>query len=147
VPVFRTYKSLLLVLLQFIFIGIIFATGRVFPSNKFLAVLFITGISAGLYAIIIMKFNFNIAPDLKNGAILIFKGPYRYIRHPMYTSVLTVLLSLLIDDFSLIRLIFYFGLAVVIIIKMKYEENILMAEFEDYKNYMSGTKRLIPFIY
>lgn len=32
--------------------------------------------------------NFNIRPTPRHGGVLITSGPYRWIRHPVYTSVL-----------------------------------------------------------
>jgi protein-S-isoprenylcysteine O-methyltransferase Ste14 len=52
------------------------------------------GFIIGLSAIIAMKLdNFNIQPALKSQHKLITNGIYHWIRHPMYTSVLTLCLA------------------------------------------------------
>ncbi len=38
-------------------------------------------------------------------------------------------------------------LCVVLIIKLNWEEKMLVEKFSGYKDYMQNTKRLIPFIY
>ena len=101
----------------------------------------------GLYSIIIMKFNFNISPDLKSGAIFIKRGPYKFIRHPMYTSVIIIILSLLINYFSIIRITLFIALIIVLILKSDYEEKILKEEFKDYGSYILKIKKFLPYVY
>jgi protein-S-isoprenylcysteine O-methyltransferase Ste14 len=144
---FKSFKSFLLVLLQFVTAGYILITDKVVPDNLILLIIFILSLLTGIYAILIMKFNFNIAPDLKTGAIFVYKGPYRYIRHPMYATLIVSLLCLIINYFTIIRLIAFLVLFSVLFIKMIIEEKILSVEFDGYKDYILKTKRIIPFIY
>ncbi len=144
---FKSFKSFLLVLLQFVTAGYILITDKIVPDNLILLIIFILSLLPGIYAILIMKFNFNIAPDLKTGAIFVYKGPYRYIRHPMYATIIVSLICLIINYFTIIRFIIYLILLIVLIIKMKFEENILLKEFDDYKDYVKRTKKIIPFVF
>jgi protein-S-isoprenylcysteine O-methyltransferase Ste14 len=144
---FKSFKSFLLVLLQFVTAGYILITDKVVPDNLILLIIFILSLLTGIYAILIMKFNFNIAPDLKTGAIFVYKGPYRYIRHPMYATLIVSQLCLIINYFTIIRLIAFLVLFSVLFIKMIIEEKILSVEFDGYKDYILKTKRIIPFIY
>jgi protein-S-isoprenylcysteine O-methyltransferase Ste14 len=144
---FNSIKSFLLVLLQFVTAGYILISEKFIPDNIILQILFVISLLPGISAILIMKFNFNIAPDLKSGAIFVSKGPYKYIRHPMYSTIIFCLICLIINYFTIIRLIVYLILITVLIIKMNFEEKILLKEFNDYKDYILKTKRIIPFLY
>jgi len=144
---FGSVKSFFLVLLQFTFIIFIFITGRIIPDNIFLQIIFVLSFIPGLFAILVMKFNFNIAPDFKPGAIFVNKGPYKFIRHPMYTTVLLSILCLVINYFSVLRLSIFIFLSITLIMKITFEEKILSDKFDSYREYKIKTKKLIPYIY
>jgi protein-S-isoprenylcysteine O-methyltransferase Ste14 len=137
---FGSVISFFLVLLQFTFIFFI-------PDNIFLQIIFVLSFIPGLFAILVMKFNFNIAPDFKPGAIFINKGPYKFIRHPMYTTVLLSILCLVINYFSVLRLSIFIFLSITLIMKITFEEKILSDKFDSYREYKIKTKKLIPYIY
>jgi protein-S-isoprenylcysteine O-methyltransferase Ste14 len=106
------------------------------------------GIAFGGYAILEMKFgNFHVLPRLVENSHLVISGPYRYIRHPMYTSVLTIAAALIVGDFSMIKLGIGLLLLLCLIIKLEYEENLLTKRFPEYGAYRKITKRLVPFLW
>jgi protein-S-isoprenylcysteine O-methyltransferase Ste14 len=140
-------KTALLVFVQFLCIGILAATGKVIPNNIFLIILILLSLLLSAWAMIIMKFYFNAAPEVLQGATLRTKGPYRLIRHPMYTSLLGLGGAWVIDDFSYFRLLLFIILLINQIVKLNYEEKFLSEKFPEYKDYKKKTKRLFPFIY
>ena len=91
--------------------------------------------------------NFNIRPDLKDNCVLITKGVYAYIRHPMYFSVMVSMLGILLLRFNTLELIFYIILVLNMMIKMFYEEKLWHCDGDEYRAYAQNTKRLIPFIF
>lgn len=102
----------------------------------------------GGYSILVMKlWNFNVLPHPVKNSEMILSGPYRYIRHPMYTSVLLTMLALVAGDYSAGRLMVWLLLAADLIVKLEYEEKLLLQRFPAYKAYRDKTKRLIPFLY
>lgn len=141
-------KSLLLVGIQFLFIFLLLG-GSLF--NK-LSVLSFTAIIISLllafWAIITMqKSKLRILPQPAADAVLITAGPYRLIRHPMYTAIVLGSTGLLITNFTLTRLAITIALTVVLIIKLFWEERMLSQKFDGYTNYMKHTARLLPFIF
>ena len=141
-------KSSILVSIQLACILLILATGPLFAANRLLLVVEAVGIALGIWSLVVMgKKNLNIAPTVRDGAQLIIKGPYRLIRHPMYGSVLLTIWAVIIDKFTLLRLIVGLILTADLMIKMLYEEGILKRHFSEYPAYMARTKRIIPFIF
>jgi len=106
------------------------------------------GVALGLYAVGVMRpGRFNVRPDVRPDAELRVSGPYRWVRHPMYTSVLLTALALVWGDFSFVRLGVWALLALDLILKVRYEEHLLSEQFEAYAAYRRRTKRLIPWVY
>jgi len=144
----RNPLSLVIIAVQLLALLYLFLSGAVIPQNPFIGLLYITGVSLGVWAVWTMRTTmWQITPDVANGAILIENGPYTYIRHPMYLSVLLVAAGLLINDFSESRLLAFTILAVDLLIKIHYEETLLHRHFSTYKEYIKKTYRLIPFVY
>ncbi len=137
-----------LVIIQFAGILYFALTGNVFPENSLVFLFELSSVVIGLWAIVSMKLHtLTILPSVKQGGRLCVSGPYRVIRHPMYTAVLLLLLGLLINNYSYIGLIVFLVVFVDLIVKMNVEEKILLAHYDEYKAYMLRTKRIVPFLY
>jgi protein-S-isoprenylcysteine O-methyltransferase Ste14 len=140
-------KSYILVTVQLVCILMILASGPLLAVNRLLLTAEAVGIALGLWSLAAMgRKNLNIAPTVREGAELVIQGPYRYIRHPMYASVLLTVWALIIDRFTLLRLVAGLILTADLAIKIFYEEEILKRHFREYPAYMERTKRIIPFI-
>ncbi len=148
VTVSRNPLSILLVVVQLAALGVIFFSGPVFPQALFPKTIFITGIFLGIWAFWEMrKSKLQATPDVAQGSRLIKSGPYQLIRHPMYTGLLLITISVLISYFSPLRLIAAVILTVDLLIKIQYEEKLLNKYFKEYGRYSEHTWRLVPFIY
>ncbi len=138
----------ILVTIQFAGIAFFVFTGESYPQNWLVLLLEIASVVTGGWAILAMQLHtVTFLPSVRRGGQLCTSGPYRVIRHPMYTSVLLLLLALLLNDFSIVRLMVFLIVLVDLLVKMNVEEKILIAHYADYKVYMKGTKRLIPMVY
>lgn len=93
------------------------------------------------------KSRIQITPDTTPDTKLISTGPYRYLRHPMYTGLLLLGLGLLLEQPELWRVVSYIGLIVTLIYKARFEESILLKAFAEYGNYQKKTWALIPCIF
>jgi len=139
--------SYLLVSLQFIFIAILLIEHGFHTPNNFALLIFLLGCGFGLYTIRHNPLgNFNITPEIKENASLITTGAYRYIRHPMYFSVLVMMLGVVVSKPTLLSLFIYVLLVVTLFLKAQKEETLWMEQSSEYKNYMQQTKKIIPFI-
>jgi len=85
---------------------------------------------------------FGVLPDVRG---LVTRGPYRLVRHPLYLGELTAALGIVIGAQrwapALAAWLVCLGLQLV---RTRYEERSLRAEFPEYAPYADRTKRLIP---
>lgn len=106
------------------------------------------GVIVGLYTLAHNKLgNFGIYPEPIPDGCLVTTGPYRWIRHPMYTSLLLFMLGVALYHHAWPN---YLGLALLsaaIFGKMVREEAHLHLKFEDYSDYVKRTHRLFPGVY
>lgn len=90
--------------------------------------------------------NFNIRPTPRHGGTLITSGPYRWIRHPMYTSVLLAAAAAAWQSSETADALFWLALLGVLLAKATIEERALVLRFPDYQDYRARTKRFIPWL-
>ncbi|MBA3966275.1 MAG: isoprenylcysteine carboxylmethyltransferase family protein [Nitrospirales bacterium] len=141
--------SLTLVGVQFVLIGLIVFTGPLWPSEWSLRVItcrWRNGV--GLWALQVTGLRqVNVFPEVSGQGKLIVLGPYRWVRHPMYSSVLLVTLAWMLGSPLLYRILLWVGLVMTLSIKLRYEERLLRERFSEYEAYRHRTKRLIPFVW
>jgi len=144
----KRYYPQLLVFLQFSIIIVMVLIAMLTFCFSWLGLLvLLIGIGIGLWALSHNKLgNFNIVPELKEGCCLVTSGIYRYIRHPMYTSVILMLLGVaLLSTLSVIWVLW--GLLVVVLyLKASREERLWLAYDPSYAHYRLQTKYFIPYI-
>lgn len=141
------WVSYSLVSLQVIFIVLLLYSQAWNPNSYWLMIpVSLSGILACWAVIAMRRSHINIMPDLLPGAQLITTGPYRLIRHPMYTSLLILFLPLIATQYSHPRLSALLGLLIVLVIKIIKEEKQLKATFKDYSAYRTRTYYLIPWL-
>lgn len=90
--------------------------------------------------------NWGMPASLKENPDLVTSGPYRIIRHPIYTGILLAMLGTALTESALwlLPLVIagpYFFVAA------RHEERLMLAQFPDqYPAYMKRTKMLLPFV-
>ena len=83
--------------------------------------------------------------EVSSEQALISTGPYKIIRHPMYSGGILLCLFTPIALGSYPALIFAIGVSVVIVFRLLDEEKILSEKLHEYKDYCDKVKyRLIP---
>jgi protein-S-isoprenylcysteine O-methyltransferase Ste14 len=90
--------------------------------------------------------SFHFAASPTEGG-LVTVGPYRYIRHPIYTAVcLFVLVGAAAHPSWHAALLC--GLIICgALVRIRCEEILLMARYPDYKSYGAKTWRMVPFVF
>jgi protein-S-isoprenylcysteine O-methyltransferase Ste14 len=92
--------------------------------------------------------SFSSFVAMKQGQAFVNTGPYRYIRHPIYTAYfLNYLGGGLLASNIVLTLVPEICFCIMVILRIGKEEDMLLAEFgEQYQAYMSKTGRFLPFI-
>ncbi len=144
----RSARSYLLVAIQFGALAVIALTGPWFARQPVLLAVQAAGVAVALWAIASIRLrDLSILPDVQEGAMFVRRGPYRYIRHPMYAGLLLATLPAVIAAPTLVRIGAWIVLLIDILVKLHHEERLLQQAFEEYPAYRQQTKRLIPKIY
>jgi len=97
-------------------------------------------------SIIQLKSVFTVDIAIANNHKLKTDGVYKYVRHPSYSGLLLIMFGFSVSMNSYISiLIITIPMLLVILYRIKVEEEILLAEFGDeYSNYKKNTEKLIP---
>jgi protein-S-isoprenylcysteine O-methyltransferase Ste14 len=81
------------------------------------------------------------------GVSIIRRGPYRVIRHPMYSSALLVLWAGVVSHVSAFTLTIGIAGSALVVARVLAEERLLQSRFPDYRDYARSTKALVPFLF
>jgi protein-S-isoprenylcysteine O-methyltransferase Ste14 len=139
---------MVLVATQFLLIVLIMFFGPLWPAHWSLRGMMVLSGALALWAFMAMGFgNIRAFPEIPQHGRLVVHGPYRWVRHPMYTSVLVITLAWMIEHPLPFRMVLWVGLVVTLGVKLGYEEKLLLKRFPSYKEYRKRTTRLIPFIF
>ncbi len=105
------------------------------------------GVGFAIWARHTLGANWSGNPTIKEGHELIERGPYRLVRHPIYTGLLLAIAGSGIGSGQLKHL-FIFGFSVATLwAKLRIEESLMLRQFpQAYPGYMRRTKALIPYV-
>lgn len=126
------------------------ALGRHFlPQTRMVAsiglLLIVAGVWFACWARHILGSNWSSEVQLKEGHELIERGPYRYVRHPIYTGILLALLGTVVLEGEWRALLGFAIMFVSFWRKLRLEETWLGEHFGPvYTDYMQRVKALIP---
>jgi protein-S-isoprenylcysteine O-methyltransferase Ste14 len=108
----------------------------------------VVGVLVGLWAVSVNRLgNFNIRPAPRAGGTLVQQGPYRWIRHPMYTAVMACGVACAWADASGWAWLVALALVLVLSIKASFEERWMSQVHLDYAEYRCHTWRFVPWLY
>ena len=110
-----------------------------------LAVL-IAGLAFSVWARVHLGRNWSGNVTVKEGHELIRSGPYRYVRHPIYTGILTGALGTAIASGTLRAALGLAVMAAAFIVKLRAEERFMRETFPgQYQKYCEEVPALVPF--
>lgn len=111
-------------------------------------VLTLTGIGLALWARFALGKNWSGTVTLKQDHVLVQSGPYRIVRHPIYSGFLLALLGTASLHGTVSA---FFGMAVIALafrLKSLTEESFMKEQFgQQYTTYQRTVKALIPFVW
>ncbi len=141
-------RSFVIVTLQISLIAAIMlpfdADGWSLPASVLVA----AGAAVGAWALTANRpGNFNIRPEVKPGGEMVTRGPYAYVRHPMYLAVMLAMPGFCLGYGTPWRWAALAALGIVLVVKMAIEEKAMAARHPDYARYARATKRIVPFVW
>jgi len=78
---------------------------------------------------------------------IITSGPYRYIRHPIYTAACLFGWTGILEHWSVLNVLLGIMLLAGAIARMLCEERLIMELYPEYRAYAKATKRMLPYVF
>ncbi len=88
--------------------------------------------------------NFSVYPEPRDNAHLVTSGPYRLVRHPMYSALVLMMLGIAGYNGHILNLVGLVLVVVAVTTKAVREERYLQARFSGYADYARATPRFLP---
>ena len=147
---YKAAYDLMLVFLQFFIISLHFFRWEFLPQKKliqaspfsYLLVILIIIIAFIIILVSIKDLGRNLYPYPRpiKSSNLVTKGIYRFMRHPMYYSLIFISFGVFIIKLSIYYLFLTISLALIIKFKIALEEKYLMNKFKNYLLYKNEVK-------
>ncbi len=99
------------------------------------------GMGIAVYALAVLGKSFSIIPQART---LVRKGPYRFVRHPLYLGELISYSGIVLLNATLLNLFVLALIAACQLYRSAREEALLEEVFSEYREYRLQTYRLIP---
>ena len=107
----------------------------------------VLGLFVTLWARWTLAGNWSSDVAFKQGHELIRTGPYRFVRHPIYTGLLTMCLGTALNLGRLPSWLALPSMTVAFWIKLNQEERLMLHHFpKEYPAYQKQVKALVPFV-
>jgi protein-S-isoprenylcysteine O-methyltransferase Ste14 len=113
------------------------------------SILYVIGFLLMAWALIMLRSNYQLggsAPRFEDKMVVV--GPYRLVRHPMYTAALAISLGLacLLQSGAFLCVFCVYFVLILLLIPLE-EEGLQKSYGEQYSIYRQKTRKLIPFVY
>ena len=111
------------------------------------AILCAIGLAFAIWARVTLGSNWSGVVTLKEGHELVERGPYRFVRHPIYTGILTMFFATALAQGHLSGFAGTLLMFASFWIKLRDEEKLMLRQFDErYTEYQQRVKRIIPFV-
>jgi protein-S-isoprenylcysteine O-methyltransferase Ste14 len=136
------------VFFQFLCIAILAFVGNVVVFDLGL-ILQVAALAFGIWAVqSVGQNNWSVYPIPNKESSVAAKGAYKYVRHPMYTSLIFFFLPMQVRLNDWFSCLVYAILVITLILKIWFEEKQISAKHPEYVAFKKVTKqRLVPFIW
>lgn len=111
------------------------------------AILCALGIAFAIWARASIGDNWGMPMTQRKTPQLVTRGPYAYLRHPIYTGVLLGMMGTMVVANPRALVMWPITCTYLCVSALKEERDMLRLFPDDYRDYMSRTKRLVPFVW
>jgi protein-S-isoprenylcysteine O-methyltransferase Ste14 len=127
-------------------LGLIFSRS-LFSSSPFVVALQAVAVVLMLWARFTFgRRSFHPAANPTEGG-LVTTGPYRFIRHPIYTAVCLFVLPAVVAYWSVLSVLCGILVFASSLLRIFLEEKMLVARYPEYRQYAAHTPRMLPPIF
>jgi protein-S-isoprenylcysteine O-methyltransferase Ste14 len=90
--------------------------------------------------------SFHATANPLERAPLVTRGPYRFVRHPIYASLWWFVWAGVADHLTLVNASLALVIAAGLLLRMVLEEQLLIDRYPEYRDYAKRTRRVVPFV-
>ncbi len=102
------------------------------------------GVAVVVWAVLVFGRGVTPSPMPSNKAQLQTRGPYRWIRHPMYTGVIVLVAGSALGRQSWLAAALWVALVAFFLSKMRWEERRLVETYPGYGSYREAVPAFVP---
>jgi protein-S-isoprenylcysteine O-methyltransferase Ste14 len=134
--------------LLFVISGVVLlaATGNLFSASAVVIGVQVFAVSIMIWArrsFPTQTFRVDATPSAET---IIRRGPYRVIRHPMYSAALLFIWAAVFSHLSLWTISIGAFVTIIAVLRIVFEERFLRARYPDYAAYAQVTKVVVPYV-
>jgi protein-S-isoprenylcysteine O-methyltransferase Ste14 len=104
----------------------------------------VAGVTLMAFAFAALRGVIQVAPEPKAGGHLVTTGIYRWLRHPIYTAIVAIVIGLVLRKPTLWLAIAAAVLVAFLFVKTRFEERLLATRYPQYSEYRKRSWGLIP---
>jgi protein-S-isoprenylcysteine O-methyltransferase Ste14 len=138
-----TRFALLFVIATLIILG---TTGNLFSTSPFVIGVQLLAIALSVWARISFPTGTFRVAATPAATMVIRRGPYRLIRHPMYAAALLFVWSGVVSHLNWWTLVLGVAVTALAATRIVLEERVLRQQFSDYEEYARETTAVIPYV-
>jgi len=148
--IYTQLMGVMFLICQILLFALLFLLSNLFTAltAPFPVCLILYGVVVGALGLLTMdRRSYSPLPKPRKHNVLVRRGIYRILRHPMYAGLLSIGLAFMLSRFAPLSAILYAAFAVITNLKANLEEKLMSEKHPEYSTYRQKTKKYIPLVY